>query len=199
MNSSSSSSGQITPKSKVLNSTNNNNSTTTLNLLKLDSLNLLNLNLQEELNNKQQEYNPIISFPPEIILLIIQNLYFSIITLPEDFPSPDPHLKLIKSTTITLTTTIKPIFSPIPSEELRKTFTKLALINRTWSILSTNYLWKSINFDIPRAFESVLRTIEEYSTGKRILRLERVNISHSQGSSSTTNNSGWSFDSIVGT
>lgn len=44
-----------------------------------------------------------------------------------------------------------------------------------------------MGFGIPRAFESVLRTIEEYSSGRRIPRAERVDIS---------GGSGWSFETI---
>lgn len=137
-------------------------------------------------HHQQQHYehNPG-NFPPEIISLIIQHLYFVILPPPNDYPNPDPHLEILPPPSTSFSS--NPIFAPTPREEARLTFTRLALVDRTWGLAATDFLWKSVGFGIPRAFESVLRTIEEYTTGRRISRAERLDLAGS---------SGWSFESM---
>lgn len=136
--------------------------------------------------SSQPEYNPG-NFPPEIIRLIIKHLYFTILPSVNEYPNPDPHLEILPRTSHSNSYSNNPTFAPTPTEEARLTFTRLALVDTTWGAAATDFLWKSVGFGIPRAFESVLRTIEEYSTGRRINRAERLELAGS---------SGWSFESL---
>lgn len=125
------------------------------------------------------------AFPPELISLITQHLYHDILPPPEHFPDPDPHLHLLPRQVSYL----PPRFAPSPPEQARETFRNLALVDKTWGEEATRALWRKLSFGMPRAWESVLRLVEEYSQGRRIKRAERVDLSGS---------SGWSIGSMGG-
>lgn len=102
-------------------------------------------------------------FPPEIIALITHHLYYSVIPAPMLHPSPDPHLRLIPP----VTPYSPPTFSPTPSEQARAVFLNLSLVDRNWGEEGRKALWRNVVIGMPRAFESILRTIDEYKTGQR--------------------------------
>lgn len=124
-------------------------------------------------------------FPPEIVSLIVHHLYDTLLPPLCEYPSPDPYLQLLPKPT----PYSSPLFAPSPAEQARESFRNLALVDRTWGEEATKALWRVVGFGMPRAFENVLRTIEEYKSGRRIKRAERVDVSGS---------SGWSFDTIGG-
>lgn len=124
-------------------------------------------------------------FPPEIVALIALHLYDTLLPPLCEYPSPDPYLQLLPKSS----PYASPLFAPTPAEQARECFRNLALVDRTWGEEATKALWRVVGFGMPRAFESVLRTIEEYKSGRRIKRAERVDVSGS---------SGWSFDTMGG-
>lgn len=126
-------------------------------------------------------------FPPEIISLITQHLYYLILPppeRPEGFPSPDPYLHLLPREAVYL----PPRFAPSLPEQAREAFRNLALVDKTWGEEATRALWRKLSFGMPRAWESVLRMVEEYKQGRRIKRAEREDVG----------GSGWSIGTIGG-
>ncbi|GAA5995763.1 uncharacterized protein JCM10292_004733 [Rhodotorula paludigena] len=104
-------------------------------------------------------------FPPEIIALIVHHLYYQEVPAPQPFPNPDPYLALLPPTPWYPARLAPPL-----DEQASETFSNLCLVNKTWSAEATRALWRRVSFGMPRAFESVLRTIEEYSGGQRVAR-----------------------------
>lgn len=102
-------------------------------------------------------------FPPELIAIIMHHLYYSIIAPPAHYPSPDPALYLIPAVSLYSS----PTFIPTPSEQARSTFLQISLVDKTWGEEGRKLLWRNVSIGMPRAFESILRTIEEYKTGRR--------------------------------
>ena len=131
----------------------------------------------------QQKINPG-AFPPELISLITQHLYHDLLPPPEPFPDPDPYLHLLPR----LVSYLPPRFAPSPPEQAREVFRNLALVDKTWGEEATRALWRKLSFGMPRAWESVLRLVEEYAQGRRIKRAERMDPS----------SSGWSIGTIAG-
>lgn len=104
-------------------------------------------------------------FPPEIIALIIHHYYYAELPYPQHFPNPDPYLVLLPATPWH-----PPRLAPPLDVQAKDTLAALCLVNKTWSAEATRALWRRVSFGMPRAFESVLRTIEEYSGGQRVAR-----------------------------
>jgi hypothetical protein len=103
-------------------------------------------------------------FPPEIVSLIVHHLYDILLPPLCAHPSPDPpSLHLLPRQTAYGS----PLFAPTPLESARECFANLALVDRTWGAAAMNALWRTVGFGMPRAFESVLRTAEEYKKGVR--------------------------------
>ncbi|SCV70306.1 BQ2448_1700 [Microbotryum intermedium] len=118
-------------------------------------------------------------FPPEIVYLIIQHLYYTILPPPEPFPSPDPYLHLLPRENMwTL-----PRLAPPRPEQLRKTFRNLALVDKTWGDEATRALWRKISFGFPKSWEGVLRVVDEYEHGQRMDRRKKDDPSGSDWSS----------------
>ena len=107
--------------------------------------------------------------PPELIALIVHHLYYSILPTPTLHPSPDPYLHLVPS----LSPYVPPTFLPTPSEQARANFANLSLVDTVWGEEGRKALWRNVGIGMPRAFESILRTIEEYKNGRRQRRLNR--------------------------
>ena len=107
--------------------------------------------------------------PPELIALIVHHLYYSILPTPTLHPSPDPYLHLVPS----LSPYVPPTFLPTPSEQARANFANLSLVDTNWGDEGRKALWRNVGIGMPRAFESILRTIEEYKNGRRQRRLNR--------------------------
>ncbi|GAA5945282.1 hypothetical protein JCM3775_007421 [Rhodotorula graminis] len=104
-------------------------------------------------------------FPPEIIALIIHHYYYAELPYPQHFPNPDPYLVLLPGNPWH-----PPRLAPPLDVQAKDTLAALCLVNKTWSAEATRALWRRVSFGMPRAFESVLRTIEEYSGGQRVAR-----------------------------
>ncbi|BGP42401.1 hypothetical protein JCM10450v2_006495 [Rhodotorula kratochvilovae] len=122
-------------------------------------------------------------FPPEIIALIIHHFYYSQLPYPQPFPNPDPYLVLLPATPWD-----PPRLAPPLDVQAKDTLAALCLVNKTWSAEATRALWRRVSFGMPRAFESVLRTIEEYSGGQRVARPLRSDLR--RGTSLTGSGSG---------
>ncbi|GAA5860113.1 hypothetical protein JCM8547_009184 [Rhodosporidiobolus lusitaniae] len=119
-------------------------------------------------------------FPPEIIALIIHHLFYGFCPYPAPFPNPDPYLHLLPPDTTT--------FFPLPARlappldvQAKETLANAALVDKMWNAEATRALWRRVSFGFPRAFESVLRTIEEYSGGRRVRRPLRVELRSGSG------------------
>ncbi|KDE07427.1 hypothetical protein MVLG_02294 [Microbotryum lychnidis-dioicae p1A1 Lamole] len=123
-------------------------------------------------------------FPPEIVYLIIQHLYYTILPPPEPFPSPDPYLHLLPRESLWM----PPRLAPPRAEQLRETFRNLALVDKTWGDEATRALWRKISFGFPKSWEGVLRVVDEYEHGQRMDRRKKDD----------TLGSGWSLNSIAG-
>lgn len=108
-------------------------------------------------------------FPPEIIGLIVHHLYYSIIPKPTEHPSPDPYLRLIPA----VSSYLPPTFEATHAEQARETFRNLCLVDTNWGEAGRKVLWRNVGIGMPRAFQSILRTIEEYKTGRRQRRIQR--------------------------
>ncbi|GAA6062416.1 hypothetical protein JCM10212_006051 [Sporobolomyces blumeae] len=98
-------------------------------------------------------------FPPEIIALIVHHLWYTLVPLPSAFPDPDPYLELLPPPY----PGAAPRFAESPNYQAKETLSALALVNKTWGAEATRALWRKVSFGTPRAFESILRTAEEYS------------------------------------
>ncbi|GAA6007303.1 hypothetical protein JCM10207_001578 [Rhodosporidiobolus poonsookiae] len=107
--------------------------------------------------------------PPEIIALIIHHLFYGYLPYPAPFPQPDPYLRLLPPQTH-LFFPEPARLAPPPDAQAKETLAALALVDKTWNAEATRALWRRVSFGMPRAFESVLRTIEEYSGGRRVRR-----------------------------
>lgn len=105
-------------------------------------------------------------FPPEIIALIVHHLYYDYVPLPHPFPNPDPYISLEPPSS----TYPAPHLAPSLDAQAKELLAGLCLVDKTWSAEATRALWRRVSFGMPRAFESVLRTIEEYSGGQRVAR-----------------------------
>lgn len=105
-------------------------------------------------------------FPPEIIALIVHHLYYDHVPLPHPFPNPDPYISLEPPSS----TYPAPHLAPALDAQVKELLAGLCLVDKTWSAEATRALWRRVSFGMPRAFESVLRTIEEYSGGQRVAR-----------------------------
>lgn len=126
--------------------------------------------LKESSHYKTSNYRTHLSdFPPELIALITHHLYYSLIPTPNYCPSPDPHLYLIPATSAYA----PPSFEPTPSEQAREAFSNLCLVDSHWGEEGRKALWRNLSIGMPRAFQSVLQTIEEYQTGRRQRRIQR--------------------------
>ncbi|GAA5933817.1 hypothetical protein JCM10213_008602 [Rhodosporidiobolus nylandii] len=108
-------------------------------------------------------------FPPEIIALITHHLFYSHHPYPSAYPNPDPYLHLLPPSTS--------LFFPLPARlappldaQAKETLAAAALVDKMWNAEATRALWRRVSFGMPRAFESVLRTIEEYGGGRRVKR-----------------------------
>ncbi|KAJ8292631.1 hypothetical protein OF846_004393 [Rhodotorula toruloides] len=124
-------------------------------------------------------------FPPEIIALIIHHLYYSYVPYPTPFPCPDPYLELVPATPYEPSHLAQPL-----DTQAKETLASICLVDKTWSAEATRALWRRVSFGMPRAFESVLRTIEEYSGGQRVARPLRSDARGGRGhSSEAANNS----------
>ncbi|GAA5911176.1 hypothetical protein JCM5296_003984 [Sporobolomyces johnsonii] len=108
-------------------------------------------------------------FPPEIISLIIHHLWYSLVPLPTPFPDLDPYLHLVPATPYSA-----PRFEDSPGAQAKETLSALALVDKTWGAEATRALWRKVSFGMPRAFESVLRTIEEYGGKRAVERPSRI-------------------------
>ncbi|GAA6033129.1 hypothetical protein JCM8097_002957 [Rhodosporidiobolus ruineniae] len=118
--------------------------------------------------------------PPEIIALIIHHLYYGYLPYPAAFPSPDPYLELLPPN--------PHLFFPEPARlaapldmQAKETLAACALVDKLWNAEATRALWRRVSFGMPRAFESVLRTIEEYSGGRRTRRPLRSDLRSRSG------------------
>lgn len=118
-------------------------------------------------------------FPPEIIALIIHHLYYSYLPFPTPFPCPDPYLELVPATPYQPSHLAQPL-----DTQAKETLAAICLVDKTWSAEATRALWRRVSFGMPRAFESVLRTIEEYSGGQRVARPLRSDARGGRGQSS---------------
>lgn len=99
------------------------------------------------------------NLPPEIIGIIMNHLYYSIINPPSLFPNPDPVLELIPAST----PYSNPTFIPTSNEQARDTFNKVSTLDKTWGELARSLLWRNVSIGMPRAFESILFTINQYN------------------------------------
>lgn len=105
-------------------------------------------------------------FPPEIIALIVHHLYYDYVPLPHPFPNPDPFIHLEQPSGAYPAAHLAPSLDAQAKELLAG----LCRVDKTWSAEATRALWRRVSFGMPRAFESVLRTVEEYSAGQRVAR-----------------------------
>ncbi|GAA5984869.1 hypothetical protein JCM10908_002430 [Rhodotorula pacifica] len=117
-------------------------------------------------------------FPPEIVALIVHHLYYDYVPLPHPFPNPDPFISLEPPSS----TYPAPHLAPSLDAQAKELLAGLCLVDKTWSAEATRALWRRVSFGMPRAFESVLRTIEEYSGGQRVARPLRSDHSRRSGS-----------------
>ncbi|GAA5839369.1 hypothetical protein JCM11251_003961 [Rhodosporidiobolus azoricus] len=108
-------------------------------------------------------------FPPEIIALIVHHLFYEYLPYPSAFPNPDPYLELLPADTSSFF--MKPArLAPTLDAQAKEVLAACALVDKMWNAEATRALWRRVSFGFPRAFESVLRTIEEYSGGRRVRR-----------------------------
>ncbi|KAK4055365.1 hypothetical protein OIO90_003203 [Microbotryomycetes sp. JL221] len=126
------------------------------------------------------------SFPPEIVSLIIQHLYYSLVPPPDPFPSPDPHLELVPSRVSYL----PPEFAPSKQDQARDSLKRLCCVNHVWNFESTRALWRKLSFGMPKGWERVLRVVEEYNNGFRILDLQSSATNNRNSSNSPARNFG---------
>lgn len=89
-------------------------------------------------------------------------------------------------------------------DQAREALRSLALVDKTWGEEATRTLWRKLSFGMPRAWESVLRLVEEYNAGRRIKRASRWDPSRSAGAGESSDaaaaagGSGWSIATIGG-
>ncbi|GAA5911227.1 hypothetical protein JCM6882_004068 [Rhodosporidiobolus microsporus] len=128
-------------------------------------------------------------FPPEIIALIIHHLFYDYLPYPSAFPSPDPYLELLPPD--------NSLFFPQPARlaptldaQAKEVLAACALVDKMWNAEATRALWRRVSFGFPRAFESVLRTIEEYSGGRRVQRPLRSDLRSGSGDVATVSSLG---------
>ena len=78
------------------------------------------------------------------------------------FPRSDPYLYLLPRPVAYL----PPRFAPPLPDQAREALRTLALVDKTWGEEATRALWRKLSFGMPRAWESVLRLVEEYNAGR---------------------------------
>lgn len=121
---------------------------------------------------------------PELVALIVHQLYLILLPPLSAAPSPDPNLTLLppppepapktflgptqpKASGYpypTRPTRASPVlFAPPALTVARNALLSLCLVNSTWNHEATKYLWRSVSFGLPRGFETVLQTALEYS------------------------------------
>ncbi|GAA5989804.1 hypothetical protein JCM11641_003370 [Rhodosporidiobolus odoratus] len=106
--------------------------------------------------------------PPELISLIVHHLFYTHHPYPSPFPSPDPYLSLLSYPFIFSLSSAN--LAPPLDAQAKEALSHAALVNKVWNAEATRALWRRVSFGMPRDFESVLRTIEEYSGGRRVKR-----------------------------
>ncbi|KAM0790924.1 hypothetical protein ACM66B_004231 [Microbotryomycetes sp. NB124-2] len=130
------------------------------------------------------------SFPPEIVSLIVQHLYYSLVPPPESFPAPDPYLQLVTNPVSYL----PPEFAPPMQDQAKDALKKLCLVNHVWNWEATRALWRKLSFGMPKGWERVLRVVEEYNQGFRVIH----QTGGAGGGTDSAGNSGWSIQTIAG-
>ncbi|KAK4047317.1 hypothetical protein OIV83_005495 [Microbotryomycetes sp. JL201] len=147
----------------------------------------------EYFGRQETQHNPG-SFPPEIVSLIVQHLYYSLVPPPELFPAPDPYLQLVPNKVPYL----PPEFAPPMQDQARDALRKLCHVNHVWNWEATRALWRKLSFGMPKGWEKVLRVVEEYNQGFRIIQTGRRDGSAGRDGAESAGNSGWSIQTIAG-